>query len=102
MDELEDEEGLALQDAISSICRRLHCLPVVAAPSAKSNRRIWTNSHQGVLFVTNPMFYKLKRVGSAKAAARVSKMRLQRVKASDAVINKHFLEMNGDSTSTAA
>jgi len=63
MEELDDEEGLALQAAISVIFGRLHCLPVVVAPSQKSKGRIWTSSHQGVLFVTNPMFYKLKRVG---------------------------------------
>ena len=102
MEELDDEEGLALQAAISVIFGRLHCLPVVVAPSQKSKGRIWTSSHQGVLFVTNPMFYKLKRVGGAKAAARVSKVRLQRVKASNSVINKRFLEMNSDGSSTAA
>ena len=102
MEEHDDDEGLALQEAISTIFGRLHCLPVVVAPSSKSNGWIWTNSHQGVVFVTNSMFYKLKWVGSVKATARVSKMRLQRVKASNAIINKHFLEMNGDSTSTAA
>ena len=102
MEELDDEEGLALQEAISVIFGRLHCLPVVVAPSQKSKGRIWTSSHQGVLFITNPIFYKLKRVGSAKASARVSKARLQRVKASDAVINKRFLDMNGDGSSTAA
>jgi hypothetical protein len=61
MEELDDEEGLALQVAICVIFGRLYCLPiVVAAPSQKSKGQIWTSSHQGVLFVTNPMFYKLK------------------------------------------
>ena len=46
------------------------------------------------------MFYKLKWVGSAEANTRVSKMSLW-VKTSNVVINKHFLEMHGDSTSTA-
>jgi hypothetical protein len=41
-------------------------------------------------------------VGGTKAAARVSKVRLQRVKASNSIINKHFLEVNSDGSSTAA
>ena len=41
MEELEDEEGLALQEVISVIFKRLHCFPVMVAPSTKSNRWIW-------------------------------------------------------------
>jgi hypothetical protein len=47
------------------------------------------------------MFYKLKRVGGPKADARVAANRLQRVKASNAVINRQLIEMNGGAASAA-
>jgi hypothetical protein len=48
------------------------------------------------------MFYKLKRVGGPKADARVAANRLQRVKASNAVINKRLIQMNGGGAASAA
>jgi hypothetical protein len=71
--------------AISVIFGQLNCLPVMLASSQRSKGQIWTSSHQGVLFVTNPTFKKLKWVGSAKAATRVSKVRPQRVKANNSM-----------------
>jgi hypothetical protein len=48
------------------------------------------------------MFYKLKRVGGPKANARVAANRLQRVKASNAIINRRLIEMNGGGAASAA
>ena len=48
------------------------------------------------------MFYKLKRVGGPKASAPVVANRLQRVKASNAVINKQLIQMNGGGAASAA
>jgi hypothetical protein len=101
--ELTDEEGDSLKNNISSIFGRLQCLPVAIAPSRRSKGKIWTVSEQGVNFLTNPIFYKLRRVGSAaKAAAKVASNRLQRVKASNAVINRRFMEMSGNGVGSQA
>ena len=67
-------------------------------PSQRSKGKVWTVSHEGIHLLTNPMFYKLKRVGGPKADARVATNQLQRVKASNAVINKQLIAMNGGGT----
>jgi hypothetical protein len=103
LERLSEEDAEVLQDAISSLFGRLHCLPVVVAPSARSKGKVWTASQEGIHFFTNPIFYKLKRVGStAKASAQVALVRLQRVKASNAVIDKRFIRMSGGTVSSAA
>ena len=100
LDDEDDQESLT--DAIANIFGRLHCLPVIVAPTQRSNGKIWTTSHDGIHLLTNPMFYKLKRVGGPKANARVAANRLQRVKASNAVINRRLIEMNGGGAASAA
>ena len=98
----DDDQQQALADAIADIFGRLHCLPVIVTPSQRSKVKVWTASHEGVHLLTNPIFYKLKRVGGPKADARVAANRLQRVKASNAVINKRLIEMNGGGAASAA
>ena len=71
-------------------------------PTQGSKGRIWTTSQEGIHLLTNPMFYKLKRVGGPKADARVAANQLQRVKASNAVINRRLIEMNGSGVASAA
>ena len=68
----------------------------------RSKGRIWTTSHKGIHLLTNPMFYKLKQVGGPKANAQVAANRLQWVKASNAVINKWLIQMNGGGAVSAA
>jgi hypothetical protein len=99
---LEDEEKDLLSDAIAAIFGRLHCLPVVLAPSQRSGGKLWTNSQEGIHFLTNPIFYKLKRVGSTKPSAKNISTRLQRVKASNAVISRRLIKMNGDNSPSHA
>jgi hypothetical protein len=98
----DDDDRQSLTDAIADIFGRLHCLPVIVTPTQRSKGRIWTTSHEGIHLLTNPMFYKLKRVGGPKADARVAANRLQRVKASNAVINKRLIQMNGGGAASAA
>ena len=98
----DDDDRQSLTDAIADIFGRLHCLPVIVTPTPRSKGRIWTTSHEGIHLLTNPMFYKLKRVGGPKASARVVANRLQRVKASNAVINKQLIQMNGGGAASAA
>jgi hypothetical protein len=93
-----DNQQQALVDAIADIFGQLHCLPVIVTPSQRSKGKVWTASHEGIHLLTNPMFYKLKRVGGPKADARVAANRLQRVKASNAVINKRLIAINGGGT----
>jgi hypothetical protein len=94
----DDDQQQAFVDAIADIFGRLHCLPVIVTPSQRSKGKVWTASHEGIHLLTNPMFYKLKRVGGPKADARIAANRLQRVKASNAVINKRLIAMNGGGT----
>jgi hypothetical protein len=103
LEKLDDEDDRqSLTDAIADIFGRLHCLPVIVMPTQGSKGRIWTTSQEGIHLLTNPMFYKLKRVGGPKADARVAANRLQRVKASNAVINRRLIEMNGGGAASAA
>jgi hypothetical protein len=96
LNELSEGEGESLKNSIASIFGRLQCLPVAVAPSRRSKGKVWTATQDGVHFLTNPIFYKLNQVGSGvKAFANATTNRLQRVKASNTVINKRFIEMNG-------
>jgi hypothetical protein len=96
----DDNQQQALADAITDIFGCLHCLPVIVTPSQQSKGKVWSTSHEGVHLLTNPMFYKLKWVAGPKADARVATNRLQRVKASNAVINKQLIAMNGGGTAS--
>ena len=53
-------------------------------------------SEEGVNFLTNPIFYKIRHVGNAgKASAKAASNRLKRVKESNTIINKRFIAMSG-------
>jgi hypothetical protein len=94
---LSHDDVYVLQEAISDIFGRLHCLPGAIAPSRKSKGKLWASSREGVHFITNPIFYKLKQVGNLK---RSGPTQIQRVKASNTVILKRLRKMNGDSSDT--
>lgn len=95
---MDDENSQALVDGIQNIFGRLHCLPMVVTPSSKSKGKVWTASQEGIHLSTNPIFYKLKGVGSAPKTLTGSAVgRLPRVKASNVVINRRLIEMHGGS-----
>jgi hypothetical protein len=94
--QLDEEDGEALVDAICNIFGRLHCLPVIVTPTPKSKGKVWTASEGGIHILANPIFYKLKGIGSVGKALTGSAVgRLPRVKASDVVINRRLIEMHG-------
>jgi hypothetical protein len=68
----DDDQQHALVDAITDIFGQLHCLPVIVMPSQQSKGKVWAASHDSIHLLTNPMFYKLKRVVGPKADARVA------------------------------
>ena len=94
---LDDEDGQALVEGICNIFGRLHCLPVIVTPSLKAKGRVWTASQDGIHLLTNPIFYKLKAIGSAPRTLTGSGVgRLPRVKASNVVISRRLREMHGE------
>ena len=96
--ELDDENGQALVDAIHTIFGRLHCVPVIVTPTAKSKGKVWTASEGGIHILTNPIFYKLKGIGSvAKTLTGSGVGQVPRVKASDVVISRRLMDMHGGS-----
>jgi hypothetical protein len=99
--ELDDEDTEALMNAIHNIFGRLHCLPVIVAPSLRSKGKVWTASHEGIHLVTNPIFYKVKGIGSVFRALTGSSGRLPRVKASNEVISRWLMEMRGEGENAA-
>ena len=101
VEDLGDEEHQTLMDDVCDIFGRLQCLPVITTPSQRSKGKVWTSSQDGIHLLTNPIFYKLKGIGSAPRTLTGSAVaRLPRVKASDVVINRRFIEMHGGSINT--
>ena len=89
VEDLGDEEHQTLMDDVCDIFRCLQCLPVITTQSKRSKGKVWTSSQDGIHLLTNPIFYKLNRIGSAPRTLTGSAVaRLPRVKASDMVINR--------------
>ena len=61
---LDDEDSQALVEGICNIFGHLHYLPVIVTPSLKAKGKVWTTSQDGIHLLTNPIFYKLKAIGS--------------------------------------
>jgi len=70
---------------------RLHCFLLWWRPLQKSKDRSGPAPIKGCSCHKSHVL-QVEVSGGTKAAARVSKVRLQRVKASNSIINKHFLE----------
>ena len=101
LQELGEDEEEALVEAIGDIFSHVQCVPVTLRPSSKSKGKLWTTTEEGIHFVANPVFYKLKQVGPPKKRTMPDKTRLQRVKVSNIVTLKRLAQMNGESIQSA-
>src|ERR1700683_11614 len=80
---MTEKESASLLCELSRIFGRVQCLPNVVVCTAKACGRLWEQFYEGVRMLTNPIFYKMERVGKAK---RMNVARGKQVKASKAII----------------
>jgi hypothetical protein len=86
---MSEKEKSSLLLGLKRIFGRLQCLPNAVACSRKACGRLWEQFDGGVRMLTNPIFYKIERVGKAK---RRGTARGKQVKASKAIIEARLDE----------
>ena len=77
LQELGEDEEEALVKAIGDIFSHIQCVPVTLCLSSKSKGKLWTTTEEGIHFMANLAFYKLKLVGPPKKCTMLEKTRLQ-------------------------
>lgn len=85
LDEMEDDEIEEMQCELRKHFGRVQCLPDAAL---SSTGRLWTVNNGSIQFLTNPIFYKIDRIGSGVKATRQT----FRVKASKNIIEARLDE----------
>jgi hypothetical protein len=88
---MTEEESSLLLIGLKRIFGRIQCLPSAVSCTPKACGRLWEQHHGGVRMLTNPIFYKIERVGKAKRSAT---MRGKQVKASKAIIEARLDEQH--------
>jgi hypothetical protein len=86
---MTEEESSSLLVGLKRIFGRIQCLPSAVSCTPKACGRLWEQYHGGVKMLTNPIFYKIERVGKVKRSAT---MRGKQVKASRAIIEARLDE----------
>lgn len=64
-----ESDTSSLLHALGKILGRIQCLPNALACTQKSCGRLWEQFEGGIRMLTNPIFYKIERVGKAKRKA---------------------------------
>jgi hypothetical protein len=88
---MTEEESSSLLIGLKRIFGRIQCLPSAVSCTYKACGRLWEQYHGGVKMLTNPIFYKIERVGKAKRSAN---MRGKQVNTSKAIIEARLDEQH--------
>jgi hypothetical protein len=86
---MTDKDTSSLLHALGKIFGRIQCLPNAVACTQKACGRLWEQFNGGVRMLTNPVFYKIEKVGKAK---RLTTVRRKQVKAGRAIIEARLDE----------
>jgi hypothetical protein len=86
---MAEEDVASLMQRLRRIFGRIQCLPNAVACTQKACGRLWEQFDGGVRMLTNPIFYKIEKVGKAK---RKATSRGKQIKASRAIIEARLDE----------
>jgi hypothetical protein len=86
---MTEKDSASLLRALGRILGRVQCLPNAVACTQRACGRLWEQFEGGVRMLTNPVFYKIERVGKAK---RLDTRRGKQVKAGKAIIEARLDE----------
>ena len=86
---MAEEDVASLMQRLRRIFGRIQCLPNAVACTQKACGRLWEQFDGGVRMLTNPIFYKIEKVGKAKRKATT---RGKQIKASRAIIEARLDE----------
>ena len=86
---MTDKDTSSLLNDLGKIFGRIQCLPNAVACTSKACGRLWEQFDGGVRMLTNPVFYKIEKVGKAK---RQGTARGKQVKAGRAIIEARLDE----------
>jgi hypothetical protein len=86
---MTEKDSSSLLRALGKILGRIQCLPNAMACTQKACGRLWEQFDGGIRMLTNPIFYKIERVGKAK---RKATSRAKQVKAGRAIIEARLDE----------
>ena len=88
---MTEKDSASLLRNLGKIFGRVQCLPNAVACTTKACGRLWEQFEGGVRMLTNPIFYKIERVGKAK---RMNTARGKQVKASKVIIEARLDEQH--------
>ena len=66
---MTEKDVSSLLCSLGRILGRIQCLPNAVASTQKACGRLWEQCDGGVRMLTNPIFYKIEKVGKAKRKA---------------------------------
>jgi hypothetical protein len=88
---MTEKDSASLLQNLGKIFGRVQCLPNAEACTTKACGTLWEQFERGVQMLTNPIFYKIERVGKAK---RTNTARGKQVTASKAIIEARLDEQH--------